>query len=180
MALMLHVYNSLVISAASSLLHIAEIYLIVEYSFMSTTHPSSGSKWRAIFASLCAVLIFSAALVVTLNDVRKPSLQGIIGNAPVTIANATDSTICSSSSDPQHDHQHGHPCRHLCGLCQTTAVNDQPGVVPVSLGDLVETLVPVNDPIRIVANIEDVRILSSEGWINSWSATAPPVGRYFI
>lgn len=144
------------------------------------TTQTSGSKWRAVFASLFAFLIFGAALAATTYDVREPSHQGKAAYNLASALKAPTDALCLSDGGRQQDHQQGHTCHRLCGLCQITTVNDRAGIISISRDDLIETLVPVSDPARRVELIEDNRVLYREGWINSWSATAPPAGRSFI
>lgn len=151
-----------------------------EYNHMAAIQTSSGGKLRALFASLCAILIFSVALVATLKDVRTPAQPVTSGYGLVSVVDDAGATKCTSSGDERQNHPPGHSCAHLCGLCQITSVNDRGGIVSVSLDDLIETLVPVSDPARRVELTEDNRVLYREGWINSWSATAPPSGRSLI
>lgn len=147
---------------------------------MTATQTFSGGKWRALFASLCAILIFSGALVATQREVRAPVQPVKAGYDLVALVDDAGATKCLTGGDEHQNHHQGHSCAHLCGLCQITSVNDRVGIVSVSLDDLIETLVPVSNPARRVELTEDNRVLYRAGWINSWSATAPPSGRSLI
>lgn len=147
---------------------------------MAATQSSSDGKWRALFASLCAILIFGGALVATQRDVRAPAQPVTAGYGLVAVVDVAGATKCLTSGDERQNHHQGHSCAQLCGLCQIESVNDRVGIAAISLDDLIETLVPASDPVRRVESTEDNRVLYRAGLINSWSATAPPSGHSLI